>query len=242
MRILITGAGRGGLSLAVHLQEVGHAVTIIDREPDIVKRASEEHGIVALVGDATDAGILAQAGPERSDAVLAMLHRDADNLAVAMLARSLGAGRVMVRMRDPAYRGVYESAGVQQILSETEVLVGALATAVEFEAVRHSMILGSGEAIAVEIAVPDGAWVVGQSVSAVAASPSFPASCVIAGMNLGGKVQAPRGGSIIEARMELVVVSSRHDLAQTVAFFLRARGKSDARPLLADGISGARRE
>jgi trk system potassium uptake protein TrkA len=150
-----------------------------------------------------------------------MLHRDADNLAVAMLARSLGARRVMVRMRDPEYRAVYESAGVHQILSETEVLVGALATAIEFQAVRHSMVLGSGEAIAVELAVPSNAWVVGRAVRDIAADADFPPSCVIAGMALDGAVQAPRGATIVEAGSQLLVVSARVDLPNAVRFFLR---------------------
>lgn len=224
MRVLITGAGRGGLTLAAHLQEVGNDVTLVERDPIIAKRASDELGIVALVGDATEAVVLGQADPGRADAVLAMLHRDADNLAVAMLARALGAKRVMVRMRDPQYRGVYERAGVQQILSETEVLVGALATAVQFEAVRHSMILGSGEAVAVEIAVPEDAWVVGRSVSEIAADDAFPATCVLAGMTANGKVQAPRGATVVEAKMQILVVSSRADLPRTIAFFLKKRG------------------
>lgn len=223
MRVLIAGAGRGGLSLAVDLQSNGNVVTMVERDETIARRASDEHGIVVLVGDATDAGVLRQAAPERSDAVLAMLHRDADNLAVAMLARALGANRVMVRMRDPEYRAVYESAGVQQILSETEMLVGALAAAVQFSAIRHSMVLGSGESIAFEIAVPKGAWVNGRTIGDVATSKRFPSSCVIAGMTLGGSVQAPRGGSTIDAGMQLLVVSSRADLEATVSFFLRAR-------------------
>src|SRR4051812_21823110 len=157
-----------------------------------------------------------------------MLHRDADNLAVAMLARELGAQRVMVRMRDPDYRAVYEAAGVQQILSETEILVGALATAVEFPAVRHSMILGAGAAIAVELEVPSGAWVVGRAVSEIAAMPSFPQTCVVAGMALDGAVQAPRGAAVIDAGMRLLVVSSRRDLPAIIAFFRRPSGTVNA--------------
>ncbi|CAN5680430.1 hypothetical protein BH11MYX4_BH11MYX4_67000 [soil metagenome] len=222
MRILITGAGRGGLSLAVHLQGAGHDVTVIERDVAITQRAANEHGLVVLVGDATSSEVLAQVDPQRADAVLAMLHRDADNLAVAMLARKLGAKRVMVRMRDPAYREVYESAGVRQILSETEILVGALATAVELEAVRHSMVLGSGAAIAVEIEVLAGAWVVGRAVSEIAQEPSFPASCVVAGMTLDGAVHAPRGVAVIEAGMRLLLVSSRPDLPAAVEFFRRS--------------------
>src|SRR5688572_11852651 len=69
MRIIVAGAGRGGLSLAVHLQMLGHIVSILERDPLIVQRASEEHGIVALTGDATDVAVLKQADPARADVV-----------------------------------------------------------------------------------------------------------------------------------------------------------------------------
>lgn len=221
MKIIIAGAGRGGLNLAVHLQDQGHSVLILERDPVVAQHATEAYGIVALTGDATDAAILRQAEPDRADAVLAMLHRDADNLGVGLLARSLGAKRLIVRMRDPSYRSVYEEVGIRQILSETEILVGALATAIEFEAVRHSMVLGSGEAIAVELTIPDTAWVVGRSVSEVAAHRAFRRSCVVAGMAKDGAIQAPRGASVIEAGMDLLLVSARVDLAALVDFFLR---------------------
>lgn len=229
MRILIAGAGRGGLSVAIHLQSLGHVVTIVDRDPVVTRRAFEENGIVALAGDATDVALLGQAEVGRADAVLAMLHRDADNLAVSMLAKDLGAHRVMVRMRDPAFRSVYVAAGVHQILSETEVLVGALATAVEHEAVRHSMVLGQGEAIAFELMVPDDAWVVGRSVSDVAADAAFPASCVIAVMTHDGLVEAARGGSTFAAGTQVLLVAARPDVGRAIAFFLRPRGAAAQR-------------
>lgn len=221
MRIVIAGAGRGGLSLAIHLQDAGHAVVVLDRDGLVSQRASENHGMVALVGDATDAALLRQADPVRADVVVAMLHRDADNLAVALLARSLGAKRVMVRMRDPEYRTVYAAAGVDKVLSETEVLVGALATAIEHAAVRHSMVIGAGDSIAVELEIPDDAWVLDRSVSDVAAHEEFPRSCVIAGMAVGGSVQAPRGGTMFERKMLVLIVAARADLSAAIAFFLR---------------------
>lgn len=224
MKIIIAGAGRGGLNLGVHLQKRGHGVVVLERDPVIAQHASEAYGMVTLLGDASDAAILRQAEPGRADAVLAMLHRDADNLGVALLARSLGASRIIVRMRDPAYRTVYEQVGIRQILSETEILVGALATAVEFEAVRHSMVLGSGEAIAVELTVPEGARIVGQSVSEVATHPAFPRSCVVAGMIKEGRVHAPRGNSVFEARMDILLVSTREDLSAVIDFVLQKDG------------------
>lgn len=221
VRIIIAGAGRGGLNLAVYLQKQGHSVIVLEKDALVAQQASEAYGIVTLNGDATDARVLRQADPARADAILAMLHRDADNLGVGLLARSLGVKRVIVRMRDPSYRSVYEAVGIHQILSETEILVGALATAIEFEAVRHSMVLGTGDAIAFELTLPDAAWVVGRSVSAIAAVDGFPRSCVIAGMSSQGAVQAPRGASVLEARMDLLLVVARRDLRCTIDFFLR---------------------
>ena len=111
MKIVIVGAGRAGLEVALHLTRIGHAVTIIDHDESVTRRASQQHGLVALSGDATVAAVLEEADIAQSDVVVAMLRRDSDNLAVALLARAAGVERVMVRMRDNAYRRVYAAAG-----------------------------------------------------------------------------------------------------------------------------------
>ena len=120
MKILIVGAGRAGLEVAIQLSRIGHAVTIVDTNPAVTRRAAEQFGLVAVVGDATTAEVLDDASIERMDIVVAMLQRDADNLAVSLLARAAGVERVMVRMRDNAYRLVYANAGIDRVLSETE--------------------------------------------------------------------------------------------------------------------------
>ena len=89
----------------------------------VARRAFEQHGLVSLAGDATSARLLRGADVSRADVVVFMLGRDADNLAVALLAQATGAKRVMVRMRDTEYRSVYLAAGVHRILSETDVLI-----------------------------------------------------------------------------------------------------------------------
>ena len=136
MRIVIVGAGRAGLEVATHLTRVGHHVTIIDHDEAVTRRASEQHGLVALCGDATVAAVLEEADITQSDVVVAMLRRDADNLAVALLARSAGVSRVMVRMRDNAYRSVYAAAGIDRLpatlaealdrMERSELVAGAL--------------------------------------------------------------------------------------------------------------------
>jgi trk system potassium uptake protein len=217
MRILIAGAGRAGLSVAGYLTTAGHLVTVIDRDPLVCTRVKDQLGIVALVGDAADSAILTEAEVRHAEAVVAMLHRDADNLAVASLAKLAQVPRVMVRMRDPEYRPVYLAAGVTRILSETEIFIGSLAAAIEHEAVLHAMLLGNGESVAFEIVIPDSSRVVGRTISEIAAMPEFPKSCVFAGLYTpDGTVQGPRGASVIVGGMTVLIVALRNEVKPTL--------------------------
>ncbi len=229
MRVLIAGAGRAGLSVAVHLRSAGHEVTVLDRSEATARLAFERYGLVALAGNATDPALLKEAEAGAADVVVAMLPTDAENLAVALLARAAGAKKVMVRMRLPDYRAVYEASGIHRILSETDVIIGALGTAIEHDAVRNAMLLGAGESVAVELFVAPESAVVGRSVSSIAADAEFPSSCVFAGMvRPGGGYEAPRGASVVEGEMMLLLVARRAQLSQVVQFFLTRRTASSA--------------
>lgn len=218
MKIVIVGAGRAGLEVASHLTSIGHTVTIVDNDEAVVRRASEQYGLVALSGDATNAAVLEDADVRQSDVVVAMLRRDADNLAVALLARAAGVERVMVRMRDNAYRRVYASAGIDRVLSETDLITGSVATAIEHDAIRHAMLLGDGSAIAFELTVPPGSAAAGKTVMELAAMPAFPSSCVFAALyQTDGSVVAPRGSSIVNVGTTVLLVSRANEVARVVS-------------------------
>lgn len=220
MRVLLAGAGRLALNVATHLRGAGHDVTIVDTDATRARVAYEKHGLVAFVGDATEAHVLKDAEIDRADIVVAMLPRDADNLAVAVQERASGVKRVLVRMREPSYHKLFERVGVERILSETDVVIGAFATAIEFEAVHHAMPLGAGHSLAFEMMVPVGSAVAGLKIMEVAAHPRFPTTCVFAGMYLpDGTVEAPRGTSVLVEGQSVLLVARREDLPQVVEFF-----------------------
>lgn len=217
MKILVVGAGRAGLEVATQLSRIGHRVTIVDTDAAVTRRAAEQFGLVAIVGDATTADVLDDAAIGRMDIVVAMLRRDADNLAVSLLARAAGVERVMVRMRDNAYRSVYAKAGIDRVLSETDLITGAITTAVEHAAVRHAMLIGDGAAIAFELTIPAGSVGAGRTVMELAARPDFPKSGVFAALyREGGGVEAPRGSSIVDAGTTVLLVAQRKDVSAAI--------------------------
>ena len=217
MKIVIVGAGRAGLEVALHLTKIGHTVTVLDQDERVTRRASEQYGLVALSGDATVAAVLEEADIAQSDVVVAMLRRDSDNLAVALLARAAGVERVMVRMRDNAYRSIYASAGIDRVLSETDLITGSVATAIEHEAIRHAMLLGNGNAMAFEITVPAGSPVDGLTVMESVKLAGFPASCVFAALyRADGGVEAARGSAVVHAGTTVLLVSKTDDVGKVV--------------------------
>lgn len=217
MKIVIVGAGRAGLEVALHLTRIGHGVTIVDLDEAVTRRASEQHGLVALAGDATMASVLEEADIAQSDVVVAMLRRDSDNLAVALLARAAGVDRVMVRMRDNAYRPVYAAAGIERVLSETDLITGSVATAIEYEAIRHAMLLGNGNAIAFELTIPASSPVAGLTVMEAVKLPGFPRSCVFAALyQADGRLESARGQAVVKAGTTVLMVSQTDDVGTAV--------------------------
>jgi trk system potassium uptake protein TrkA len=217
MKILIVGAGRAGLEVATQLSRIGHAVTIVDTDAAVTARAAEQFGLVAVTGDATTAEVLDDAAIGGMDIVVAMLRRDADNLAVSLLARAAGVERVMVRMRDNAYRPVYAKAGIDRVLSETDLITGAITTAVEHDAIRHAMLIGDGAAIAFELTIPRGSVAAGRTVAELAMRPDFPRSGVFAALyREGGGVESPRGSSIVDAGTTVLLVAQREDVSLAI--------------------------
>lgn len=222
MKIVIVGGGLAGTSLADSLHRESHTVTLVDRDPSIAARGFTEHGVATLAGDGTEPRVLADAGVGRADVVLAMLRRDADNLAVAAIARSLGAQRILVRLRDPLYRPIYARAGIDQVFGEIDTMVGALSVAITHPRITHSMVLGTGDSIAFEFVVPEGATVAGRTVRDIGTSPDFPRGAVIAGISdEHGAVIAPRGDSVVHGGRAVLLVARRQDVDEVLEMMTR---------------------
>jgi trk system potassium uptake protein len=220
MRVVIVGAGLAGTNLARELVNNGHQVTLVDRDSGMASRGFLEHGLSVIVGDGTDPRVLAEADAGRANIVAAMLRRDADNLAIAMIARTLGAERLLARLRDPSYRTVYRDARIDQVFSEIETMVGALATAIEHPRVQHSMVIGDGGSIAFEIAIPDDAPVAGQTLRDIGSASGFPRAAVVAGVtSRDGPLVVPRGESIVRGGDTVLIVAPRDAVAKVIAFF-----------------------
>src|SRR4030042_1184683 len=108
MRIIIIGCGRMGSGLAQTLSLRGHAVTVVDRDPQAFERLGPAFKGKTLTGIGFDRDVLLRAGIERADGLAAVTFSDEANVVAARLASNIfHVPRVVARLYDPRKAEIY---------------------------------------------------------------------------------------------------------------------------------------
>ena len=89
MKVIVCGAGQVGFSIARHLALENNDVTVIDRDPELVRRVSDTLDANGIVGHASNPEILEQAGITNADMIIAVTYADEVNMVACQVAHSL---------------------------------------------------------------------------------------------------------------------------------------------------------
>ncbi len=200
MYVIVAGAGIIGQEITKVLTENKHDVVVIDKDPDVCESIYAETGALTINGNATDIHILEKAGAVKADVILCLMHQSADNIACALLARSLGIPRIMSRLRNPRYEEAYNLAGVTTIVRMADLLVNQIIMEIEQPKVKKIMTLGGGKAEIYAARIPEGAKVAGMTIKEVAQKKNFPNECLFVGLYKEEKSEflIPRGSHVVD--------------------------------------------
>jgi trk system potassium uptake protein TrkA len=200
MYVIVAGAGIIGQEITKVLTENKHDVVVIDRDPDVCESIYAETGALTINGNATDIHILEKAGALKADVILCLMHQSADNIACALLARSLGIPRIVSRLRNPRYEEAYNLAGVTTIVRMADLLVNQIIMEIEQPKVKKIMTLGGGKAEIYAATIPEGAKVAGMTIKEVAQKKDFPNECLFVGLykEEKGEFLIPRGSHVVD--------------------------------------------
>lgn len=123
MHVVILGCGRVGAMLASMLEDEGHTVGIIDRDPEAFRRLSWEFQGKTILGIGIDEDILRKAGIERAGGFAATTNGDNTNIMSAQIAKvKFKVPRVIARIYDPLRAEAYRELGIDTI---SPTLIGA---------------------------------------------------------------------------------------------------------------------
>jgi trk system potassium uptake protein TrkA len=148
-RIVIAGGGNIGFRLAKKL-ELHNQVKVIERDARRARAVSEllEKAIV-LHGDAADEQLLIEENIDSTDVFAALSNSEETNILAAMLAKRLGARKVMALINRPAYTELVESGSIDVAISPQTITIGSLLAHVRRgDVVRvHALRRGAAEAL-----------------------------------------------------------------------------------------------
>lgn len=89
MNIIVCGAGRVGAGIAARLASEGNTVTVIDLDPHLVRKISNELDVRGVVGNGAFPDVLKRAGVDAADMIIAVTHSDEVNMIACQVAHSL---------------------------------------------------------------------------------------------------------------------------------------------------------
>ena len=103
MRIIVIGAGKVGYTLAEHLTQEEHDVTVIDKSDEVIEHCSGSLDVICLKGNGANAKVLLEAGVDKANIVIASTESDESNMLACLIAKRLGAQYTICRIRDPEF-------------------------------------------------------------------------------------------------------------------------------------------
>lgn len=148
-RVVIAGAGNIGFRVARSLEE-HNQVKLIERDPGSARRAAERlKRALVLTGDAADEELLLEENIDDADVFVSLTNAEEANILSAMLAKRLGAHRVMALINKPSYAELIEGGTIDVAISPQTITIGALLAHVRRgDVVRvHSLRRGAAEAM-----------------------------------------------------------------------------------------------
>lgn len=218
-RVVIAGGGNIGFRLAQALEHKCR-VRVVERSRERARYLSEHlANTIVLVGDAANETMLLDENIENTDIFIAVTNADEANILSAMLAKRLGARKVMALINRPAYLDLAEGHVIDIAVSPQHSTVSALLSHVRRGDVArvHSLRRGAAEAIEA-IAHGDAASskVVGRRIDEI----PMPKGTTIGAIVRGETVMMAHHDTVIESEDHVILfIVDRKDLTDVERLF-----------------------
>jgi trk system potassium uptake protein TrkA len=203
-RVTIIGGGDVGLHLAERLDAQPHLdVVLIERSESRGQTiAARLRRTLVLNGDGTDLELLRSEHIGASDIVVSVIDNDERNLFASLLARQLGARRVVTRVSRLANLRLFEGVGIDVAISARGAAVASVLHQIHGGTTRLLAVVEQGAGRILELDVPP--TYEGRALRDLAA----PVNSIVGAILRGDEVIVPRGVDRVEAGDRLIVFTT----------------------------------
>tara|TARA_R110002110_G_scaffold205066_7_gene417071 strand:- start:205555 stop:206931 length:1377 start_codon:yes stop_codon:yes gene_type:complete len=212
-RVMIAGGGNIGATLAMNIEDK-YQVKVIEYSYKRCRVLSERlKRSIVLNGSAAEPQLLTSENIEATDVFCALTNNDESNIMMSMLAKRMGAKKVITLITNPAYADLVGDE-IDIAISPQQITIGSLLTHVRKGDISNVHSLRRGAAEAIEVTAH------GDSSSSKVIGKRLDAIKLPEGVTIGAIV---RGDEVMMAHSHIVVETDDH-----VILFLIDRGKIHA--------------
>ena len=213
MNIVIAGAGDMGYHLAERLSFDNKDITLIDTERDVLDYAASKLDVLTIQGDATSIDVLQQANVGKASMVLAVTTSEKTNIVTALLAKQLGAKRVMARVRNHTYLKeenvpYFNNLGIDNLISPTMLCSREIFNMIENSSFSEVFDFGAGKLNIVGFTIDQFNPLTNQRIMDTKSNPIYDDIRIIAIVR-DQKTIIPRGSTIIRNNDHCFFISNK---------------------------------
>lgn len=195
MKIIIIGDGKVGYSLAESLSKEDNDVTIIDKNPEALKKASEYLDVMCIRGNGVSTKILMEAGVNEADLLIAATTSDEMNMVCCLTGKKLGAEHTIARIRDPEYASelsiLKRDLGLDMVINPEQACANEISRVLSYPTAVNVEPFAKGRVELVEIKVTADMSIIGMKIRDVMSKIS--SSILIGAIQRNDEVIIPNG-------------------------------------------------
>jgi trk system potassium uptake protein TrkA len=245
MKVIICGAGQVGWQIARHLAGEKNDVTIVDNNPDLVRRAAEMLDVRGIAGHASWPDVLDRAGARDADMIIAATHSDEVNMVTCQVAHSIfSVPRKVARLRaqaylDAIYADLYrkDHLPIDVVISPEKEVAEAVLQRLAAPATFDTEAFMDGKAQLLGIALDEDCPVLNTPLRQL--SDLFSTlRAIVVGVRREGRLFAPEPGDQLFAGDNIYVFSHTEDVGRTLDIFGKATRKQERVVLIGGGNVG----
>ena len=155
--VTIIGGGNVGLKLAKILESLKLKIKIIERDEERCGFLSQElDNTLVINGDGTDLELLNEEDAAASDVVVSVTNNDEKNLLCSLLAKHLGASRVISRVSKSSNAALFEQVGIDIAISSKTASLNEIKNNILGTNIGILATVEQGQGEVLEIELPDG--------------------------------------------------------------------------------------
>ncbi len=220
-RVFILGGKQIGIEVAQQLEQKGVAVKLFERNADrcdLISRILKK--TIVIHADGTEESTLTEENIEGVGAFLALTGHDEDNIMASLLARKLGAQKVIALINRLNYLPMVQRLGITTTVSPRLTAVDRILRFVRKGRVISVTSFREEEAESIELIAARNSRVVGKYLMDL----KLPRECIIGAIcRPNGEVIVPRGKDIIEPGDRVIVFALERTVSKLESVFLADR-------------------